>query len=358
MASFSIGSLTIPTIWASVLLAYMVTKLINERILHQKNDWLGDFLFLYIVIWKLSYIVTDWAQFIRAPLSLLYFDGGILGHVLAVIVVTIQLYRKRKVKQSEGTAVFVTWFSFYLVMLFSYLLLQGNVVEGLVLVGLWLLLWKSQKTMSIILAVVTISSWFVFGQAIGSFTFLWGFVVLVLGTAQSHLVKQSIGKAIIVSMVMLVIINVVEKPIRETTTDGKAPLFTATTLTDEAWTLADYKGKTVILNFWASWCPPCKAEIPQLQSFHEEIPEDIVLLGVNLTHKEQDEGTVRSFVKGKMDFPIILDPTGEISKRYGVVTIPTTVIINPIGEIIYEHTGPVNRKQLEKLVQEAREIGR
>jgi peroxiredoxin len=98
--------------------------------------------------------------------------------------------------------------------------------------------------------------------------------------------------------------------------------------------LDDYKGKVIILNFWATWCPPCKAEMPDLQRVHNLLyQQGVVILGINQTNQENPED-VEAFIQSQgLTFPILLDRSGEISSLYNVSALPTTFFIRPDGVI-------------------------
>ncbi len=96
--------------------------------------------------------------------------------------------------------------------------------------------------------------------------------------------------------------------------------------------LSDYRGRKVILNFWASWCAPCKAEMPDLQSVYMAHREQgVVILAIN---KEEDLATVAQFAKEMgLSFPIIANEDGDISRQYGALGLPTTYFINSDGTV-------------------------
>jgi peroxiredoxin len=98
--------------------------------------------------------------------------------------------------------------------------------------------------------------------------------------------------------------------------------------------LNDFKGKTIILNFWATWCPPCKAEMPDLQSVHNLLnQQEVVILGINQTNQD-NPADVEAFIQSQgLTFPILLDLSGEISSLYNVSALPTTLFIRPDGVI-------------------------
>jgi peroxiredoxin len=125
--------------------------------------------------------------------------------------------------------------------------------------------------------------------------------------------------------------------------------------------LVDYRGKWIILNFWASWCPPCKAELPTLNRFYKNMDKDkVVLLGINATGTERSGNSdvisyVSAFARdGGIDFPVLLDLCGNtgpcVSTVYGAGNLPTTVVISPEGVITKIKTGVVDSFWLRSVV--------
>ena len=140
-----------------------------------------------------------------------------------------------------------------------------------------------------------------------------------------------------------------------------APDFELTTLTGETVSLSDYKGKTVILNFWASWCPPCRVEMPYMENYYEENKdsENVEILAVNMTKKERGGGDKIEKVEGfvdelKLTFPVLLDEAGEVMKLYQVMAYPTTYIINPEGIITAKETRQLDEELISELVNNSK----
>lgn len=133
-----------------------------------------------------------------------------------------------------------------------------------------------------------------------------------------------------------------------------APDFVLETLDGELVRLSDYRGKKVFLNFWASWCGPCRDEAPVMQNFYETSPDDSnhEILAVNMTTKELSEDDVTAFVqKHGLSFPIVLDPNGEVEKLYQIMAYPTSYIVNADGIITYAFKGPISdSNELENLL--------
>ena len=148
-------------------------------------------------------------------------------------------------------------------------------------------------------------------------------------------------------------VNEIEAEKIEVSSERKvAQDFSLTTLQGEQVTLSDYKGKIVILNFWASWCEPCKEEMPDLQSFSEEHP-DVAVLAVNLTSMDLGIDIVKQFVDVfELTFPILLDEADVVGQQYNILTIPTSYIIDQEGRIFKEVIGPMNEVMMEDLISE------
>lgn len=133
-----------------------------------------------------------------------------------------------------------------------------------------------------------------------------------------------------------------------------APDFELTTLSGDIVKLSDYKGKKVLLNFWASWCKPCEEEMPHIQKFYEEKAKEsnIEVITVNMTKYERtDLRDVKNFVKDHgLTFPVLLDKEGEIMDLYEIKFFPTTYILDTEGVIVEAISSPLSYKQIDKLV--------
>lgn len=129
----------------------------------------------------------------------------------------------------------------------------------------------------------------------------------------------------------------------------KAPDFTVQTIDGKKVNLSDYKGKKVFLNFWATWCPPCKSEMPHMQSFSEKMPAHVEVLAVNL---EESQAKAADFAdQYDLTFPILLDKDGAVGEAYEIYTIPTTYVLNEDGTVDQKIVGPMDEAMMEKLIQ-------
>ncbi|HXI19994.1 MAG TPA: TlpA disulfide reductase family protein, partial [Gemmatimonadales bacterium] len=112
--------------------------------------------------------------------------------------------------------------------------------------------------------------------------------------------------------------------------------------------LADLRGQAVVVNFWASWCAPCRSEIPDLMAVYEEhAARGLAVLAVNLTDQERRDDIVRFVEATGMPFPVLLDERGTVRERYGLTAVPTTVFIDRSGVVRGIHPGPISRQALE-----------
>ncbi|PUE32610.1 hypothetical protein B9Z35_03485 [Limnohabitans sp. Jir61] len=118
------------------------------------------------------------------------------------------------------------------------------------------------------------------------------------------------------------------------------PKIEAIDLQGKAWTTAELTGKVVVLNFWATWCAPCKDELPTLQTLHDISDNQTVVLTINV--REPAARASRYMQSTGMTFPVISDAKGELAKRWGVAVYPTTILIAPNGQARWRVVGDVD----------------
>lgn len=119
---------------------------------------------------------------------------------------------------------------------------------------------------------------------------------------------------------------------------GKAPDFTLKSSSGKNLKLSEHRGEVVLLNFWASWCGPCRKEMPYLEQIQEKYSDyGFTVMGVNV---EEDSSKAKKMLKDiPVSFPILYDTTNSVSKAYKVSAMPTTVIIDRDGNMRYLHKG-------------------
>ena len=128
--------------------------------------------------------------------------------------------------------------------------------------------------------------------------------------------------------------------------------FTATTIDGAEFSLEETKGSVVVLNFWASWCGPCKYEAPFLQEAYETFgPQGVRFIGVAVDDTEQ--GAMAFVERFGLTFPIAIDSSGEIINAYNIYGIPKTYIIGKDGLASYTHSGAITGEDLSREIRGA-----
>lgn len=186
--------------------------------------------------------------------------------------------------------------------------------------------------------------------------------------------KRILGLLLVGALIVILVVGIVQKNVEERqatdrlnagsavdflpTDEGlakgeTAPDFELTTLAGEAVRLSDYKGKKVILNFWATWCPPCRAEMPDMQKYYDEQAdsENVEILAVNLTTADKGMDKINAFVEEfSLTFPVPMDTEGEIGDLYQAASIPTSYMIDTEGRVQQKIVGPMNEEMMEEFI--------
>ncbi|WAA10792.1 redoxin domain-containing protein [Fervidibacillus albus] len=385
MTYIQIGNITIPSLWLAVFFGFTIAYVFHRLIVRSPlNDWYWNAFFLYFIIWKFSYIVFQFPIFFETPLSVLYFSGGIRGHMLATIIVALYLFLRVKKNDptfnKEGFNLLILFFIGFETI---FHLLEKNVyvvyaeifllLFGVVMYRLWtkqqmqnkqailLLLFFGQLTIKLLfhtffsMTTVTVSL----------------FAILFLVFVETKEKRMKIWNTKLFRLPFLAILGVsiglfllqpsipngsaeAEHNFTEKAAVGYvAPDFELPTLDGQFVRLSDYRGKKVIVNFWASWCPPCQSEMPHIQAFYEQQDKgEIEILAVNLTNKDDGIHEVQSFVSDYgLTFPIPLDEDGNVGKIYPSVSIPTSYFIDSNGIIRGKIVGPMDQETMEKMVK-------
>ena len=144
--------------------------------------------------------------------------------------------------------------------------------------------------------------------------------------------------------------------------DQEAPPFSAKTLSGDDFILSEHRGKVILLDFWATWCPPCRRSLPAIEKLYERYKGDPQVWVGTVNKENLSEGALNTWLKKmRLNLPVIRDPREEVSSRYRVRSIPTLVVINPDGRVSYAQSGLPNLNQrglvnhFAKLIERARE---
>jgi len=147
------------------------------------------------------------------------------------------------------------------------------------------------------------------------------------------------------------------QPAMAAVTGGAAPDFTLKSASGENLKLSEYRGEVVLINFWASWCGPCRQEMPALDELQNRYRSlGFTVLGVNV---EEDSRKAREVLKDlQVSFPVLLDDRSTVSRLYDIVAMPSTVLVDRNGNIRYLHKGyqpgleDVYLQQVRELIRE------
>ncbi len=141
-----------------------------------------------------------------------------------------------------------------------------------------------------------------------------------------------------------------DAPVSQTVEVGKrVPAYTATWLDGSRFDLAAERGNVVMLNLWATWCGPCRYEIPELEQLHARYSaQRFKVIGVSVDEGPVEE--VRKFVADqKMTYPVALDPQGRLAGLFRTTVLPTTAIIDRTGKVVWMSAGVVNMTDTEMI---------
>jgi peroxiredoxin len=132
-----------------------------------------------------------------------------------------------------------------------------------------------------------------------------------------------------------------------------APDFTGTLLDGSTFSSTELAGHVAVLNFWGSWCAPCRVETPEFQEVYAEVRDDgVQFLGLNV--KESDAQFARAFVhRFGIEFPSLYDPRGEVAlafRGYPANAIPSTIVLDPEGRVAAVYTGTVSQEDLRRVI--------
>lgn len=358
-----------------------------------------------VLIWKFSYGVLHLDSVLQNPMTILYFNGGYVGIGIAIVFMTVYTWsciRKQNIPvDSYIRAAVPVYFGYFSTFASVYVMEDPRnypvILQAIAAVSFFIAasLMKRQKTLLqlliwfhlVQLEIALYKNHFVYATSISKEALFYvSLIVIFLSVSywlerqgreeadkdkkkgwRNTTIKITLGVIILSFGITSILANQQETKRIESKAAASAPLnsgkiginkgqvapdFELLSIKGDKWKLSDFRGKTVILNFWASWCPPCKAEIPEMQKFYENNRNNNVeILAVNLTNSERSPDAVKDFVKDKgMTFNILLDQQGEISNLYSVMTIPTSYIIDKNGVIRDKHIGPMSYEMMDNFI--------
>ncbi|MUT68798.1 TlpA disulfide reductase family protein [Paenibacillus sp. NEAU-GSW1] len=295
-------------------------------------------LIVWVAVWKLSLIAFDPAAVFADLRSLIYFSGGIAGGWAATAVACGYLVIRWR---RAGAA---------------WLAIAGRL---LLLLSGWMTVWFCAK---FVFADQSAEAWKM-GLAALISAMVFGYQLFVTRSLEwRQLAAVSAVAAAGLAAVLFVdyggdgleragagagsvVIGLKE--------GQQAPDFKLSTIEGKESSLSDYSGKIVIVNFWASWCPPCKAEMPHMEKLHAKYGgRDVAIVSVNMTATEKSGKSVSSFVqKHGLTFPVMMDENGAVMEQYRVRSYPTTFLLDNEGIIRERILGAVDFAMMEKMIK-------
>lgn len=294
---------------------------------------------LWILVWKLSLFLFDPSGVIKDFRALIYFSGGIKGMWIAsAVAAAFMIYRA--VRSGANLRKAVEWiaimiYGWFTVFYIAQLIVQDSsrIVHSFVIV------------LSAVLFVITVFR----------------------PTAMDWNKLATVGVLFIIGMSALTLVDysqfassssdkeIAHGSIKSGLKKGQlAPDFQLMDLQGNEASLSDYRGKKVIMNFWASWCPPCRVEMPHMEKIHQDYKdEDIVILSVNLTSTESSDDRAGAFVSEHgLTFPVLLDEQGNVQQQYKIRSYPTTVFVQSDGTIHERIQGAIDYDGMQRIFQD------
>jgi peroxiredoxin len=329
-------------IGAGILTAFTAMKILLRRQPDLEKNAAArtmEAILIWFVIWKLSVLLFDPQSVWSNIRSLLYFNGGIKGAWLAAITACGYLWY-RDHKSTHWLIYIDAWLISVMAGYPIFLILKNIFLDGS----------RVTDGLLVILCAAVAGIRFLGQGQVGG------------RRSQQLLLAFVIGHALIST----VAVNTWERPLPggELTRDGngtvegirvgqRAPDFELEAAGGGKIKLSDYRGKKVLVNFWATWCPPCQVEMPHMQQFYNDYKDrDVVILSVNATKTEASQVVVNSFIRyWSLTFPVVFDAVGEVGDVYKVNAYPTTYVLDEQGVIRKKVQGPMNKEMLQQAVK-------
>ncbi|MFD0959240.1 TlpA family protein disulfide reductase [Paenibacillus chungangensis] len=363
MSNIQLGSFVLNTellvYLASALTGALALRLLRRGHPEKEADlsvaW-GSML-MWIVIWKVSLLLIDPASVMQRPLSLLYFSGGTIGFWLASLA-------------SAGMAVFR----------YSrrYTLSESLTLTGMIASG-----WAAMYALASLFYSldVRLYHWIVLLVALATIFLLLrkerAAKMQVAEEAQrvehrqpKRMAMQGLSLLVLLVLLAYTLHGATESLFEGTATSGSeevgakvgdiAPPFSLTNLKGETIALEELRGKTVMVNFWTTWCKVCRTEMPHVEKLYEhyrEQGEEVVIVTVNVTSQESSAKKVQQVAAAEgYSFPVALDSSGKTTDDYRVAAYPSTFVIDESGVIRERYLGAISFADMKKRIDHVRSL--
>ncbi|QCR34538.1 thiol-disulfide oxidoreductase ResA [Lysinibacillus sp. SGAir0095] len=164
------------------------------------------------------------------------------------------------------------------------------------------------------------------------------------------IVRFSILFVLFAAIVFTVYTSLTKEKVQVLQVGDEAPDFELTDLNGEKHRLSEYEGQGLFLNFWGTWCEPCKKEFPIIdRQYHEYQKQGVQVLAVNIA---ESDFAVRNYIESKgLTFPVVIDKEKSVMTAYNINPLPTTFLINPNGEIVKIITGEMNETMVKQYME-------
>lgn len=308
---------------------------------------------LWIVIWKVSLLLIDPASVMQRPLSLLYFSGGAIGFWLASLA-------------SAGLAVFR----------YSR---RYTLEESLSLTGMTASGWAAMYALASLFFSrdVQLYHWIVLLVALAG-------AILLLRSAKrqaedgrrterqrpKRIAVQGLSLLGLLILLAYTLHGATESLLEGTSTSGSDEVgakvgdmalpFSLTNLEGETIALGELRGKTVMVNFWTTWCKVCRTEMPHVEKLYEhyrEQGEEVAIVTVNVTSQESSAKNVGEVASAEgYSFPVALDNSGKTTDDYRVTAYPTTFVIDESGVVRERYLGAISFTDMKKRIDHIRSL--
>ena len=341
--------------------------------------WIG------LAAWKLTPILFEGWGALRDPLSLLLLDGGTNGQLLAAVAVVVYMTRRanregwKLAKLTEGAIVYIAGGTILGEAVQATIRLANGESPAFSLYAIacaagFAFLYRSSRPTALAVSAGAVLPLALAALAIGQeHRLLLVFSLSVMQIAylgiawlavrERGLPRRLSAVALAIAIVGFGIHSTADRVIDDSgKANGQVPVgirkgqaapdFELTDLQGATVRLSDFRGQKVLVNFWASWCPPCRAEMPHIQKFYEKYKDrGVAVLSVNLASLEKNDEMAASFArKHGLAFPIVLDSDGGVLSAYKVKAYPTTFVVDENGVVRDIVVGPMTLDFMKTLI--------